>query len=92
MAVTFQIQKKKQKYLVYLLIIIILVAIFTLWFSFFKKPQGIPQATPPKTWPKIEINFEILKNPLFENFKEFEKIPSFEGTVGRQNPFVPYSK
>lgn len=94
MAITFLQEKKKQKYLIYILIAIIFAIFFTLWLGFFKKPQITPEELAPtevsKSWQKIEINFKILENPLFQDLKDFEKIPNFEGEVGRENPFIPF--
>lgn len=42
-----------------------------------------------KHFKKIEIDFELLENPLLNQLQPIEKIPPFEGEVGRENPFIP---
>ena len=94
MAITFLQEKKKQKYLIYILIMVFFAIFLTLWLGFFRKTQIIPEELAPtevsKSWQKIEINFKILEDPLFQDLKDFEKIPEFEGKVGRENPFIPF--
>jgi len=93
MAIIFQ-EKKKQKYLIFILIGIVFVILLTLWLGFSRRPSVTPTEAPlaevSKISQKIEINFEILKNPLFQALKDFEKIPAFEGEAGRENPFISY--
>lgn len=94
MAITFLQEKKKQKYLIYVLIMVFFAIFLTIWFGYFRKPPIIPEEIAPtetaKSWQKIEINFKILEDPLFQDLKAFEKIPAFEGEVGRENPFIPF--
>ena len=40
--------------------------------------------------PKIEIDFQTLKNPQLDELEAFKDIPLFEGKIGRDNPFTPY--
>jgi hypothetical protein len=94
MAITFLQEKKKQKYLIYIFILIIVATFLILWLGFFRKPQITPEIVAPtgvsESWQKIEIDFKILENPLFQSLKDFEKIPPLEGAVGRENPFIPF--
>jgi hypothetical protein len=94
MAITFFKEKKKQKYLIYILIAITVAIFLIIWLGILKKPQTAPEQIVPsgvsENWQKIEINFQILENPLFQNLKDFEKIPNFDGQVGRENPFIPF--
>ena len=79
---------KKQRNLLFILFTI--VFIWLIWFGkdFFIKI--LPPPPPSQSFQKIEINFEVLKNPLLKNLVSFEEIPPFEGVVGRENPFLPY--
>lgn len=73
-----------------LLILLILILIWAVWFGrdFFVKPlPPLPSPPQPKT---VEINFEILKNPLLKDLRPFEELPLFEEEIGRENPFLPY--
>ena len=96
MAINFNQQKqkgKKPEYLNYVLIAAVLVLIFGIWWVFLRKPKNVPaevsQQEIAKVWQKkIDINFEILDNPLFKSLKDFEKILPFDGKTGRDNPFL----
>lgn len=93
MAVNFVQQKKKQKYLLYIVGIVIIITIIVLWFGYFREPETVLPAEGPDTGAavrKITINLEVLKNPLLERLELFEDIPDFEGQKGRVNPFLPY--
>ncbi len=91
-AVTFQ-ENRKKGYLA----LIALAAIFFLIFIVFRhgtpKKEGSGASAPNQansSLAEIEINFDIFKNPFFENALPFEKIKPFEGQIGRENPFAPY--
>lgn len=81
------LKKKDRK--IFNLILLIIALVVAAWFGrdFFVKssfPSNLPQQK------KVEINFEILKNPLLKDLHPFEEIPPFEGKTGRENPFLPY--
>jgi len=38
-----------------------------------------------------EIDFSVLESEILKEFEPFEKVPPFEGEVGRENPFLLYS-
>ena len=89
MAITTFIEpKRRQQYLILLLIVVVLGILFLIWNYFLSKP--LPPISPPVPPSEIKINFEILKSPLLEELEPFEKIPPFEKTIGRENPFIPY--
>lgn len=90
MVTDFRRQKKKQKYLLIIVVLIMLTISGVLYFGFFGEDESIVEITPITSIKEININFNILENPLFEKIKPFEKIPEFEGEVGRENPFLPY--
>lgn len=93
MAITFIKEKKKQQYLIFVLIGII--GLISVYFVFLKKPGVSPILLVPLPEPqKIEINFEVLEDPIFEEFQAPEEIPPLKDTeeLGRENPFEPYGK
>ncbi len=87
MILPFFKQRKKQKYLNWILLIVILIG--ALWFgrNYLVKPLPPPPSPKEK---KIEINLEMLKNPALQKLQLFEEISPFEGEIGRENPFLPY--
>ncbi len=89
MPATFLQQKKKTRYLTFVLIVLILAILFTFYFGFFKKTFSTIKLEPVKP-PEIVINFKVLDNPILKELEPFEKIRAFEGEVGRENPFIKY--
>lgn len=91
MAITFREQTKKQRNLIFVLLAIGLITALLIWQGFLK-PQKLPEVEVFKPIKKIEINFEILKNPFFEKLRSFEGIPALspEEKIGRENPFKSY--
>lgn len=90
MAITFQEQKEKQKYLTMVFLVAILVIFSVVYFGFLKKEkpseiQGVIYQPP-----KIELNFELLESPFLKELLPFEEIKPFEDKIGRENPFLPY--
>lgn len=91
MAITFLEKRKRLRYLFSVLAIIILIAIIVIWRGFFvKEPEDVLPPIEKKSVKKIEIDFQTLKKPFLEELQPLEAIPSFEGEVGRENPFIPY--
>lgn len=91
MAITFLEKRKKLKELIPVVMVAVLITVFILWRGFFVK--GEPQLSEEllkKPAKKIEINFQVLKHPIFEKLQLFEEIPLFEQDLGRENPFRPY--
>jgi hypothetical protein len=86
-------RKKKQRYLVLIIIIALLGTIFIVWYKFLPKQSSVSRSLPEKP-PRIDINFNILKDPILTNetgLKSFEGIPPFNPIdAGRSNPFQPY--
>lgn len=70
-------------------IILILTITFVLWWGFRteEEPSGILILQRLK---KFEINFDIFQNPLLKQLQLIDKIPAFEGELGRDNPFIPF--
>ncbi|MFH1036846.1 MAG: hypothetical protein V1756_02185 [Patescibacteria group bacterium] len=75
----------KQLYLIFVLIAVLLITFFVYRQKNFV--PGIPISFEAK---KIEINFQLLENPMLKELQPFEEIKAFEGTVGRENPFLSY--
>ena len=89
MALTFLKERKKRKYFLWIIFgVIIFVAIIYFGKDYLVKPS-LSSPPPPKK-KTVEINYEALKNPVLGELQPFEEIPSFEGEVGRENPFLPY--
>ena len=82
-------QKKKNKFLLPVLGGIILITLIILWLGFSKKPES-PSLISPTPLPKININWQALKNPILETLEPFEEISPLTGSPGRKNPFLPY--
>lgn len=89
MVITFQQQVKKQRNFIILLVVLVLIIASVLWWGF--KPKEEPlEILISKRLKKIEIDFDIFQNPLLKQLNLIEKTPSFEGTIGRENPFIPF--
>jgi len=98
MAIVFLQQKKFQKSLIFIVVAILVITLVVIWRGFFYKetpPKGEKIILTPEK--KIEINFEVLDNPLLDKLQPFPKIQPFQeisptegGKVGRENPFIPY--
>jgi len=82
-------ERKKQRYLFFVLGIAIFGIIFFVWYTYFAKPR-LPAPSLPSPPPEIKINFEVLEAPILKEFQPFGEIPPFEGAIGRENPFIPY--
>ena len=88
MAITFQKRIKKQKNLVYILLALVLITIFIIW-----RGQDLIKEIPVEEsitrFKEIKVDFGIFENPFFKELQAIEKIPSFQGDIGRENPFTP---
>jgi len=91
---TFQEKRKKGHLALVALVVIVFLIFMVLHYGFPKKEEKggsfiqLPQSS---YLEEIEINFDTFKNPFFESALPFEKIKPFEGQIGRENPFAPYS-
>jgi len=75
MAIKFIKERKKQKYLIVGLGAVLLVTAIVLWFGYFKKEKpGVSYPVGVVPIREIEINFEVLENPLLIEFQPFGKI------------------
>jgi uncharacterized membrane protein len=91
MAISILEKTKRQNYLLIVLLILILITSFVIWRGFFYKKKSI-ETIISKPEREIKIDFETLKNPIWEELQPFEKInpPGPEIKIGRENPFIPY--
>jgi len=79
----------KKRSIRYLILGIVVVSLIILTREIILKPQPltIPEVSP--SFPKIEIDFELLESPEIEELSLFEEI-SLPEEIGRENPFEPY--
>jgi len=52
--------------------------------------EEVPREIPMEVTPRIEIDFEVLRDPFLEVLQPLEPFPPFEEEAGRENPFVPF--
>jgi len=91
MPIDFIQERKKQKYLTIIVTIAFIIIAVILWFGYFRKPESVSETILPFSVVKqIEIDFNVLEDPFLQESQIFEKVPSFEGEIGRDNPFLPY--
>lgn len=95
MVISFTQKRKSQKYLILVFAALILVIAFIFLSDLFKKEESIPifSESVSINVPKIEINFNVLENPILKKLSEpFPDLPPVlpTGEVGRENPFLPY--
>lgn len=91
MAIEFLQAQKKQRYLILILTLVICAILLVVWLGFFRAPAPVvPVSLPKATQPKIEINWDALKDTKLEALKIFEQVPTLKDKVGRENPFTSY--
>ncbi|MEK9135272.1 MAG: hypothetical protein AAB451_03155 [Patescibacteria group bacterium] len=89
MSISFLEQKKKNKLLLPILGGIIVVTLIIIWLGFSRKPES-PLSISLLPVHKINIDWQVLKNPILDNLELFEVIQPLQGSYGRKNPFLPY--
>lgn len=90
MAITFIEKRKRLKYLFPILAILILVAIIVIGRSFLVRIEPLIPSQFEIPVEKIEIDFEVFKNPLLEKLQPFPEIEPFTEEIDRENPFIFY--
>jgi hypothetical protein len=80
-------KKERQKYFLVVFIGIILVIFVIMYQQSVAPEESSSNVFQPK---EISINFSALESDRVKNLQEFLDINSFEGTIGRPNPFLPY--
>jgi len=92
MAITFIQQKKKQRYFLIVFLVVLGIVLVIVGVRFIQKeiPLESLVVTPEFTQGRdIDINFETLKHPIFQELGDpTASIPFPEG-VGREIPFLP---
>ena len=88
MAITFQKQLKKQRTLFIVFIGLVAITILIIFGGNIIRRQPSPEELLVR-FKKIKIDYGIFENPLFKELNSIERIPSFEGERGRENPFIP---
>ena len=92
MAIVFFEEQKRQQYLILVFGVVILATVTVFWFGVFQRPPLGPLESPESPYSKkVEINFEVFKNPALSKMELFSEIRPFEGVVGRENPFLFFS-
>lgn len=100
MAIEFEKEQKRQKYLIGVVVLILVVTGVILWRGYFsgeETPESTPTATTTQAKFSVEslpqINFNILKDKLLQELKDYPAIEGIEEEeIGRENPFLPYNK
>lgn len=91
MAISFSEKRNRLKQFSSILAVIIFIAIIVIFVPrIFPKiePVILPEIEIPVK--KIEIDFHVLRHPLFEELRPFPEIEAFEEEIGRENPFLSY--
>jgi hypothetical protein len=92
MAIVFFEEQKKQQYLILVFGVVILATVTVFWFGVFQRPPLGPLEIPESPYSKkVEINFEVFKNPALSKMELFSEIQPFAGAAGRENPFLFFS-
>lgn len=92
MAITLLQRRKIQQALIPVLVFVLLVTTTVLWFGFFKKggaPSEILDTVIPLLNP-VEINFDVLENPVLQTLDNPPVLLEEPEFVGRINPFLPF--
>lgn len=90
MPIDFIQERKKQKYLTLIVMVVFIITAVILWFGYFREPKLVSEKAPVRSIKEIKIDFDALENPFLQESQVFGKTPSFEGEIGRDNPFLPY--
>jgi len=89
MAIVFQKQLKRQRTLIILFFVVLAVGGLVLWWnSREEETEKRIISLQRHRFQRIEIDLEVFKNPFLKESKPMGRIPEFEGSVGRENPFT----
>lgn len=91
MAIQALKKKERQTLLGLVFVVVVFLIIVVIFFGLIKGEKVVTSSdVVPAYIPKtIEIDFEILKSPIFQELEMFEEI-GMPKTKGRDNPFLPY--
>lgn len=92
MVINFTQEKKKQKYLIFILAGVIFLTLAVIWWNFFGKKEqvSVQPAEVVSAQPKIEIDWQTLKDAKLKELEIPPGISEFKDKIGRENPFIPY--
>lgn len=92
MAITIVQERKKQRYLISVLALIIFAILAVIWFGFFREESVSLPSVPTVIYvlPEVEIDWQMLEDLRSQPAYSFQEISTFEGSFGRDNPFIPY--
>jgi len=90
MAISMTQEKKKQKYSLIILGLALVLIFFVVWWGFLREVAVPMEPLPVIEFEKVEVDWQLLKDPELERLKIFKEIPLYEEEIGRENPFLPY--
>jgi len=81
--------KEREKNLIYILLILLLFGIL-IWIIYFKPLSVFEFKLFYPEEKEIELDLNVLENPLLKNLEPFPQIPSPSSEeIGKGNPFLP---
>jgi len=87
MAIEFQEDRKIEKFLIFVLIVLILILSYSLFKERLSLRETVVQFVE-KPIPKIELDFKVFEDSLFQSLLPFPTISEFQEDKGRENPFL----
>ncbi len=74
------------------LLLVLLVTIFIIWKGFKKDGSSKGQYASPRVYlvKKVEIDFGVLQDKIFEQLENPPSAISIPPLIGRSNPFIPF--
>lgn len=79
---------KKTLYLFLVLIGVTALTVFVLWKGFTEPTTELTPTEGVRTG--SDFDFSLLETKKVKYLEPYEKLPEFEGEIGRDNPFSPY--
>lgn len=89
MAIVFSEKRKKQQYLILVFAAVAVLTGLVFYFGVFRKPKE-EEFIIPISIKKVEIDFDVFKNPVLSKLQPFEEVVEFAGELGRDTPFNPF--
>ena len=89
MAFTIVQKKKVQQYLILSLGILVIIIAVVLWQGFLRGDQDVSSQVSFPPTRTVNINFEVLESPLFDEIQEPNPPILIPEEKGRDNPFLP---
>lgn len=82
-------EERRQRYLVLLLSLFGVLAIFIVWYQFFRESLPLSFEAQPAPPQQITIDFTIFEDPAFLGLGNSRPPILLPDTVGKINPFLP---